>query len=353
MFTCPFTLFLVMLSTLSFAQNLLKNPSFELHGSVPCDNLASMTKQFSPCENWQHSWAAELYDTKIIEKCKLYKKEVNEAAFLPHTGNTMLGQSSSMIGTVHKDTIAEYLYTQLSKPLKKGTVYHTSYWFATKQNGVFNIPLGCLLTKENLFAKQKNLHIIRQTPQISFAPDSLVEQSKWYEVKGYFEATGDEKYIYFGCFLFQPIKHFENRIDYTFIDDVLLREATDEETNSYKQKNTFISSKIYIFDNLQYDKNEVMPTKNSYQSLDSLYNFMVKQPTMKLQITAHTDNTNTTLYNKKLAEQRATWIANYLITKGINKNNITAKGLGETQPKVPNTNEKNRAINRRIEFVLQ
>jgi OOP family OmpA-OmpF porin len=39
-----------------------------------------------------------------------------------------------------------------------------------------------------------------------------------------------------------------------------------------------------------------------------------------------------------------------LLTKGVPPESLTAKGYGETKPMLPNTSEKNRQMNRRVEF---
>ena len=43
----------------------------------------------------------------------------------------------------------------------------------------------------------------------------------------------------------------------------------------------------------------------------------------------------------------------YLQKKGINKNNLKAKGQGEEKPIATNKTSKGRALNRRIEFVVE
>ncbi len=42
----------------------------------------------------------------------------------------------------------------------------------------------------------------------------------------------------------------------------------------------------------------------------------------------------------------------YLVKRGVARTRLTAVGYGETRPKVPNTSKKNRAINRRVEFII-
>jgi chemotaxis protein MotB len=56
--------------------------------------------------------------------------------------------------------------------------------------------------------------------------------------------------------------------------------------------------------------------------------------------------------NWELSSARASEIVRYLINSGVKPNRLRATGLADTQPKQPNSSERNRAINRRIEIVF-
>jgi flagellar motor protein MotB len=57
-------------------------------------------------------------------------------------------------------------------------------------------------------------------------------------------------------------------------------------------------------------------------------------------------------FNIKLAQMRAETVKEYLVKKGFNYNNIIVTSKGETTPIVPNTNEANRKLNRRVVFLI-
>jgi outer membrane protein OmpA-like peptidoglycan-associated protein len=46
-------------------------------------------------------------------------------------------------------------------------------------------------------------------------------------------------------------------------------------------------------------------------------------------------------------------VKDYLISQGIQANRLASKGFGETQPKVENTSDTNRAMNRRTDFIIE
>jgi len=88
----------------------------------------------------------------------------------------------------------------------------------------------------------------------------------------------------------------------------------------------------------------------SYEELNHVVKFLKNNETLKLEISGHTDNIGTYKYNKKLSEDRAKAVVNYLVKKGISQNRLTYKGYAFDQPIAPNTTEKGRSQNRRVEF---
>ena len=75
---------------------------------------------------------------------------------------------------------------------------------------------------------------------------------------------------------------------------------------------------------------------------------------MEINIRSHTDNNGTDEYNKNLSQSRAKSTAEYVISKGIGRNRITAEGYGESEPKVicEKCTPEQDAENRRSEFLI-
>ena len=67
------------------------------------------------------------------------------------------------------------------------------------------------------------------------------------------------------------------------------------------------------------------------QSLDYLYNIMVKYPDMVIELSSHTDSRGSDKYNLELSQKRAEGAEKYLNSKGIEKTRIVSKGYGETR----------------------
>src|SRR6516225_3545734 len=57
--------------------------------------------------------------------------------------------------------------------------------------------------------------------------------------------------------------------------------------------------------------------------------------------------------NLVLSTRRASTVANFLISQGVNPNIVSAKGVGDTRPVAPNDTPQGKAANRRIEITIQ
>ena len=97
-------------------------------------------------------------------------------------------------------------------------------------------------------------------------------------------------------------------------------------------------------------KDVIKPT--SFSILDQIVQAMKDNPYYMLKISGHTDNVGKPVSNQILSEKRANAVKAYLVKKGVSANRITAQGFGDTKPLAPNTTAANKALNRRVEFVV-
>jgi chemotaxis protein MotB len=90
---------------------------------------------------------------------------------------------------------------------------------------------------------------------------------------------------------------------------------------------------------------------------DDIIPILYDYPEYNINIKGHTDNIpiSTPIFpsNWELSAVRATTVLQYLVSKGIRPQRLTATGYGDVMPLIPNTSESNRAQNRRVEFVLE
>jgi OOP family OmpA-OmpF porin len=124
--------------------------------------------------------------------------------------------------------------------------------------------------------------------------------------------------------------------------------------NKEKPKPVEVNQAI-VLENVLYDFGKSTLRKESYPKFDKLIEWMKEYPNMAIELSAHTDNIGSDAFNQKLSEKRAASCVDYLVSKGIAKDRIIAKGYGETQPVAPNQvngkdNPEGRKLNRRTEF---
>lgn len=105
-----------------------------------------------------------------------------------------------------------------------------------------------------------------------------------------------------------------------------------------------------VLNNIFFDVDKFELRPESYPELEKVAAFLLQNPTLKIEISGHTDNTGTESYNQQLSEKRAKSVADFLNSKTISKNQVQIKGYGSKKPLLPNTSEENRQRNRRIEF---
>ena len=104
--------------------------------------------------------------------------------------------------------------------------------------------------------------------------------------------------------------------------------------------------------NITFETNSAELNIESYQELDNVVRLMQDNPEIKIEISAHTDNVGSDIYNQKLSEKRAKSVVNYLIQHDVNNSKLVSNGYGETQPLVANDTDENKAKNRRVELKI-
>ena len=102
-----------------------------------------------------------------------------------------------------------------------------------------------------------------------------------------------------------------------------------------------------------FDEGKATLKKNSYASLNKMVKILKDDQSLYLDIEGYTDNVGNSAVNMTLSDRRANACRDYLVSKGINADRLTAKGHGEEQPIADNRTEAGRAKNRRTEMKLR
>jgi outer membrane protein OmpA-like peptidoglycan-associated protein len=104
---------------------------------------------------------------------------------------------------------------------------------------------------------------------------------------------------------------------------------------------------------IYFDSGSATLKPESEKTLAEILAVLQAQPSLKLLIAGHTDSINTEAYNLKLSQQRADAVVSWLIAHGVSASRLSAKGFGKSQPVADNATATGRALNRRVELVVQ
>ena len=117
-------------------------------------------------------------------------------------------------------------------------------------------------------------------------------------------------------------------------------------------KNIAVGSKIALR-NIFFDvgKSTLRPESNA--ELDRLVKLMKDVPSLKIEISGHTDNTGSVKLNTSLSQDRAQAVVDYLKSKGVATSRMTAMGYGSSRPIASNNTSEGRQQNRRTEFEIK
>lgn len=88
------------------------------------------------------------------------------------------------------------------------------------------------------------------------------------------------------------------------------------------------------------------------QTLDQVADILSQYKQTYIDVYGHTDSTGSAEYNQRLSEQRATSVADYLASRGVQPARIGTRGFGKSQPIASNDTEEGRAANRRVEIKI-
>lgn len=116
-------------------------------------------------------------------------------------------------------------------------------------------------------------------------------------------------------------------------------------------QNIAVGNKI-VLKNIFFDFDKATLRPESTSELERLQKLLTDVPTLKIEISGHTDNKGSAMYNQTLSENRAKAVVEFLISKGIAKERLEFKGYGLSQPIANNETDEGRQLNRRTEFKI-
>ncbi len=197
-----FISFFCFSATFHAQSNLVPNGDFEEYHTCPGLNGHYL---YTTCDNWTSPTAASpdycnacCQEYNQLFQTLTYSVPQNSFGYQP----AQSGNGYSLIGcqqnTDGSGMYMEYIQVELKETLKAGIIYEVRFF-------VHNPKLDCINNVGALFTPSElNLNtqeIIPLEPQVSSDPDIFFcDTTKWYEVKQFYHAVGDEKFLSIGVF---------------------------------------------------------------------------------------------------------------------------------------------------------
>ncbi len=349
-------LFVISLSVLGqtegeIIKNLVPNGSFE--------NFRKKSGNIKNAIPWQQIASVDYYQEPISNDTTAHKGA--------RTG-------SCYAGLRFQKKYKEFLQVKLAEPLHRGTIYEYEMYvrLAFWSNASLK-SFGALFTKMG-YKSQGDVVRTALIDSVS-KKGSFINGYRWFKVSGKYQADGGEKYLTIGNFN-ANVKKDMIRMNvfklgfkeaYYFIDDIKLVKAKEvvekvkvEIVGSFNidaqdsvlevKKDVKVGEKIAL-KNIFFENGHYYLLPESYSELNKLAQYLLRNPSMEVQINGHSDNVGSKGKNQKISEQRAREVFEYLIKKGV-QNKMYFKGFGSSMPIASNDDDIGRAKNRRVEFEI-
>jgi outer membrane protein OmpA-like peptidoglycan-associated protein len=137
--------------------------------------------------------------------------------------------------------------------------------------------------------------------------------------------------------------------------DPKLYKPTEDPVNevvSAKNNEKFKEGQIMKIEKLQFTPNSTEIEKESYPQLDQVYNLLITNPTLVVEIGGHTNLLIEENMADNLSTERARAVYKYLTEKGIESNRLVIKGYGKSKPLIKDNTNAAHKINQRVEIKI-
>jgi OOP family OmpA-OmpF porin len=278
---------------------------------------------------------------------------------------------------------SEYIQGNLVKSLSKGQKYCLKVSIALSSYSGFSVDkLAFHLSQKPILIDETNESAYR--PQVMLSTIA-VDNKRFTTLCAYFIAEGGERIVSVGRFCSPdkldiirrnsiPQTQFGiERSAYYLIENVDIHEIQDTSeclcnsnvVNYDTLRNTPNQDLVFetdisklkpgnsvILKDVNFEFNSFNLQQEAEKGLNTLLNYLVTHPEISLQISGHTDDIGTEEYNLELSINRAKSVYNWLIAKGIESKRLKYIGFGKSAPLYDETDDKYRALNRRVEVKI-
>ncbi|MFT7033147.1 MAG: OOP family OmpA-OmpF porin [Cyclobacteriaceae bacterium] len=360
--------------------NLVKNPGFETFKSKP---ISIVNTGHSSAEDLVADWTSPDSVTPDYYSEIRYVKDVPN-----HISSRVESRGSNVyMGIIlyHNPSsqyllYSEHLQTRLKEKLVKGQTYCVKLDILLSQNAGYYIDqFGALLADSA--AKMTANSVDCTTDCLIEFNKTLDNRDKWERLCSWFVSDGTERHLTIGNFQKEEeinkvaIRPYQkssldiNESAYYLIDNVevisvsspmkcecdevvipiLGRQKVVQTFDELELTNLEIGNEI-ILNNVQLKFNQFEVLNAATEELNRLKNLLRTYIRISIMIGGHTDNIGSDEFNLDLSEKRAKAVSEWLIMNEISSDRLKYRGFGSSKPLVENSSDKNRAINRRVEF---
>lgn len=131
----------------------------------------------------------------------------------------------------------------------------------------------------------------------------------------------------------------------------LIQEVTNVTLDTTIYLDQLILEKAIVLENIYYDLDKAEIRSDAAVELDKLVKLLQDNPSIRIELSSHTDARSSDAYNLDLSQRRAQSAVDYIASKGITSDRLVAKGYGETQLLIKDAKtEEEHQVNRRTEF---
>lgn len=131
----------------------------------------------------------------------------------------------------------------------------------------------------------------------------------------------------------------------------LVQEVTNITLDTTIVLDQLILEKSIVLENIYYDLDKADIRQDAAKELDKLVQILKDNPSIRIELSSHTDDRSSDKYNQDLSQRRAQSAVDYIVSQGIDPSRLVAKGYGESQLIIKNAQtEEEHQVNRRTEF---
>ncbi len=203
-------------------------------------------------------------------------------------------------------------------------------------------PFKTLWVKGEVFDKKTNAGLSSTIELTDLATNHVISKVETDGSGGYFMTLPVGKDYAFNV----------NHTGYLFFSDQFLL-ANRSPDSIYEKNIPLVPIEVdasMVLKNIFFDVNKFDLKKESQSELDELVHLLTVNPTLRIEISGHTDNVGKPADNLTLSNNRAKAVITYLAGKNISATRLVSKGYGETKPIADNKTEESRSLNRRTEM---